>query len=571
MFKNRPIVPRIQSNGIVKLEQFLLTRLRQSRPGWRIGILLIVCVFSFFVHIGLMEVDLMEARNFVTAREMVQTNQWWIPTMNGEIRIAKPPLPTWLTAAAMLLAGKSDNPAVLRLPAALMGTLFVLSVWGFIGTLTEDTLLPFICAAILATSLIVIDMGRRGHWDIYGHSFMMGSIWILFKGLKNQQGDSFGVFIFAGILLAASFLSKGPVSFYALLLPLAIAYFTAYGLGEFKQHWKGLAICLSIFVIISAVWPLSVLSSLNSIAVNTAKGETAAWVSRHVQPFYFYGHFILYAGIWALVVLVGFIPRFAAKRVNRLGKYSFIVSWLILSILLLSIIPEKKERYLLPAAVPMAVLSGYFIYALITERSNKIVDCDPVWLPWVVFGLAIIAAIVAPIVRMRLDLASIQLNPLSIAVWWGIFWALAGFSLIALRQKTYFSLFLMIVILTCLLNTALIPSLSRSTLFIKNPSYKSLTTIRTYDELAGVPLYTAIPINMKNIFKTGKRVDQWGSIVNDLEKQPFPIAILTGPDTQSPIPKHLRQRIRKRTLQCIRYDPMDERQIICVVLLTGLL
>ena len=564
-------MPEIQSNGIVKLEQFLLTRLRQSHPGWKIGILFIICFFSFFVHIGRMEVDLMEARNFVTAREMVQTNQWWIPTMNGEIRIAKPPLPTWLTAAAMLLAGKSDNPTILRLPAALMGTLFVLSMWGFIGTLTEDTLLPFICAAILATSLIVIDMSRRGHWDIYGHSFMLCAIWILFKGLKNQQGDSFGIFIFAGVLLAASFLSKGPVPFYALLLPFSCAYFIAFGMGEFKQHWRGLAICLSVFMIISAIWPLSVLLSLNSIAVNTAKGETAAWVSRHVQPFYFYGHFILYAGIWALVVLVGLIPRFAAKRVNRLGKYTFIVSWLLLSIFLLSIIPEKKERYLLPAAVPMAVLAGYLVYALIIERSNKIGDCDSVWLPRVVFGLAIIAAIVAPIVRLRVDLASGQLNPLAIAVWWGIFWALVGFSLVALRQKTYFSLFLMIVILACLLNMTLIPSLSRSTLFIKNPSYKSLATIRTHAELTGVPLYTTKPINMKYIFKTGKRVDPWGSIVNNLEKQQFPIAILTGPDTKAPIPKHLRPRIRMRTLQCIRYDPMDERQIICVVLLAGLL
>ena len=531
----------------------------------------IVCFFSFFVHIGLIDVDLMEARNFVTAREMVQTNQWWIPTMNGEIRIAKPPLPTWLTAAAMLLAGQNDNPAILRLPAALMGTLFVLSMWGLIGTLTEDTLLPFICAAILATSLIVIDMGRRGNWDIYGHSFMLCAIWILLKGLKNRPKDLFGIFTFAGVLLAASFLSKGPVPFYALLLPFLGAYFMAFGMEEFKQHWRGLAICLLVFVIISAIWPLSVLSNLNSIAVNTAKNETSAWVSRHVQPFYFYGHFALYAGIWALGVLVGLIPRFSAKQINRLGKYTFIMSWLLLSILLLSVIPEKKERYLLPAAVPMAVLSGYLIYALILPRSNKIDTCDAGWLPPVVFGLALNAAIIAPIVRLKLDLASDRLNPLVIAVWWGIFWVLAGFSLVALRRKAYFTLFLTIVVLTCLLIITLIPSLSRSTLFIKNPSYKSLSILRTYDELTGVPLYTTKPINMKYIFKTGRRVYQWGSIKNALEKQQFPIAVLTGPNTMAPIPKQLRQRIRMQTLQCLNYDPLDERQIICVVLLTGLL
>lgn len=40
----------------------------------------------------------MEARNFNSAREMINHNNWVLTTMNGEARYEKPPLPTWLAA-----------------------------------------------------------------------------------------------------------------------------------------------------------------------------------------------------------------------------------------------------------------------------------------------------------------------------------------------------------------------------------------------------------------------------------------------------------------------------------------
>lgn len=40
--------------------------------------------------------DIMESRNIITAREMVSDGNWLVPTMNGELRLEKPPLPTWV-------------------------------------------------------------------------------------------------------------------------------------------------------------------------------------------------------------------------------------------------------------------------------------------------------------------------------------------------------------------------------------------------------------------------------------------------------------------------------------------
>lgn len=64
------------------------------------GFLLLIGSLSFFVNIGSIEPSIMEARNFITAKEMIENDTWLLPTMNGEYRLAKPPLPTWITSVS---------------------------------------------------------------------------------------------------------------------------------------------------------------------------------------------------------------------------------------------------------------------------------------------------------------------------------------------------------------------------------------------------------------------------------------------------------------------------------------
>ena len=63
-----------------------------------------ICIISFFINNRVVVPDIMEARNMVTAREMVHDGNWLVPTMNGDLRLEKPPLPTWLTAVAETFA-----------------------------------------------------------------------------------------------------------------------------------------------------------------------------------------------------------------------------------------------------------------------------------------------------------------------------------------------------------------------------------------------------------------------------------------------------------------------------------
>jgi len=89
-----------------------------------------------------------------------------------------------------------------------------------------------------------------------------------------------------------------------------------------------------------------------------AAAETAAWANRHVRPVYFYLSFPFYAGIWALFAVVGLYMPYARNRLTDSGRYGFLLLWILLGLLLLSIIPEKKERYLMPLMIPLSMIIG---------------------------------------------------------------------------------------------------------------------------------------------------------------------------------------------------------------------
>ena len=90
-------------------------------------ILLILLVFSFSTF-NLVEVGLMEARNFQTANEIIEDDNWLLPTLNGEPRYQKPPLPTWITALSVLISN-SKSIIFYRLPAIIF--LFVIGLTSY--------------------------------------------------------------------------------------------------------------------------------------------------------------------------------------------------------------------------------------------------------------------------------------------------------------------------------------------------------------------------------------------------------------------------------------------------------
>lgn len=324
--------------------------------------LLLACLVIFFCNLGEVYVNIMEARNFITAREMLTENNWLLTTLNGLPRYEKPPLPTWLTAFSAAAFGKSLF--ALRLPAALAATLMVFMMYRFNLKVHRNKKLGMYTGLILATSFYVIFSGRNGQWDIFTHSFMMASLYFLYR-LFDERDKLWKNALLAGIFAGASFLSKGPVSLYTLFLPFLIAYGIAYKYRGFRKKVLPFVFFFIVMAISGLWWFIYVRMADPESFVAIASEEASNWGSYNIRPFYYYWSFFTQSGVWTIPAFVGLLYPYLKNRVSDKKAYLFSFLWTMSSVILLSVIPEKKSRYLLPVLLPLAMNTAFYIEYLV--------------------------------------------------------------------------------------------------------------------------------------------------------------------------------------------------------------
>lgn len=322
-------------------------------------IILIVSFFTFFMHNNALPVDYMESRNLATAQEMVRNGNYLIPTMNGELRLEKPPLPTWIAAAVESIS--PDNIVLQRGAAGLAATAMVLFLYLLVVHIARSRRLGLMAALVCATSYGIVMIGRNATWDIYCHSFMLGAIYFMVLGFDSKK-TPWTQFIWTGVFLGLSFMSKGPVSFYALLLPFLIVYIWVFR-PRMRGKWGAFILMFTVFVVLSFWWPIYINLFHAEVAQAVLEKETTAWLNHNVRPFYYYWKFSAEAGIWALFWISSIIyVFFKQKNEDKRAVFVFSIMWMVLSLVLLSIIPEKKTRYLLPILIPGAINTAFLFY-----------------------------------------------------------------------------------------------------------------------------------------------------------------------------------------------------------------
>jgi 4-amino-4-deoxy-L-arabinose transferase-like glycosyltransferase len=471
-------------------------------------LLLLIAFIAFVVNNGTIEANIMEARNLTTAREMLQKNNWFEPTMNGELRLEKPPLPTWIAAATMYMAG-TENLSLLRLPAALAALLMVFFLFKFTTELTEDYLLPFLVAGTSATSFYVFFMARDISWDIFCHSFMIGAIWLIHKGLKSK-GSGWRELTGAGLLMGLSFLSKGPISFYALLLPYLIARTFTFGWKEGPDRKRGLVVMVLITLAISLWWPAMIWFSHPEYSTQIAQQESLAWLNRNTRPFYHYWSFPVQSGIWAIVSFITLYFPYARPRINKFGNYNFLALWVVTIVILLSLFPEKKERYLLPVLLPLAILTAFYFRYLIyvfkeslSDKSDRVIfRVNTLLMAFICFVIPI-GALLFPFDEKRPVLGSFILI-------FVLFWGVSILLIDAYRKKNSFGLWWGMVGMVLSLCMALMPHVQK--MMITNPEYRSYQELRHREDLKEVPFFFNGEIPGKFIeviWNSGHEVKAW--------------------------------------------------------------
>jgi 4-amino-4-deoxy-L-arabinose transferase-like glycosyltransferase len=329
-----------------------------------LSLLLIVVVMLGFT-IDAIPVSIMEARNFISAREMLTDNNWILTTMNGEARYEKPPLPTWITALFGSVFGMSSVLA-LRWPALLLLASIGISIYLLSKHLDLSKSHSFINGCIALTSFYIIGITIEAPWDIYAHGFMVMALLQLFLLFQRAKTPIVQSLLFV-LFLAASVLSKGPVSLYVLLLPFIIAYGIAYKLKGGPFYFLKIISLLVFGILLGGWWYFHVRFADPKTFTAIAERETSNWSSYNVRPFYYYWSFFVQSGLWTIPAFMSLLYPYLKSRVSNLKAYRFSFFWTVITVVLLSIIPEKKSRYLMPVLIPLAINIGFYLEYLFRE------------------------------------------------------------------------------------------------------------------------------------------------------------------------------------------------------------
>jgi 4-amino-4-deoxy-L-arabinose transferase-like glycosyltransferase len=369
----------------------MIIKLIEQHPKFSITL---VAIIMFAFNLDVLEVTIMEARNFITAREMLTDGNWLLTTMNGEPRYQKPPLPTWLAAISAFFFGIKSLFAM-RLPGFLMVILLANYNYLFSDQLLNNKQQSLINGLLTLTSFYVIGIVIEAPWDIFTHGFMLIGIYHLFQ-LFEKNTNYWKHTLTAGICIGLSIMSKGPISFYALLLPFLIAYGWVFKFKHFKAKWFSLFSLLLIALVIGGWWYLYVRYADSQTFLEITKKEAGNWSSYNVRPFYYYWSFFTQSGLWTIPAFISLLYPYLKTRVSDLKAYKFTLLWTLIAVVLLSIIPEKKSRYLMPVLIPLALNIGFYIEYLF-RRFKDLTDKRETIPVYFNFGLISLIGLAFPI------------------------------------------------------------------------------------------------------------------------------------------------------------------------------
>lgn len=513
-------------------------------------VILLLCVTTFFVHNGSLPLDIMESRNLVTAREMVTDGHWLVPTMNGELRLEKPPFPTWVAGA--IEAVVPHHIPLQRAAAGVMGLLWTWFVWLCARYLFRRSDLAWLSVLVFLTCYQVLYMGRTVTWDIYCHAFMMGSIYCLLRLFYDESpSHPWRWSIGAGLLMGLSFLSKGPISFYALLLPFLLT------VPLWKRphlSGKGLPMMLMILlaVIVGGWWYLYLFFRISDDFMQVMGQESTAWINHNVRSWIYYIQSFIEVDVWVFWLLAALCFPYWKRRLAHSREYLFLLAWSMGILLLLSFFPEKKIRYLLPFMAPCALLVtsllAHFIHSDELNRGERIFFRINGYL---IALIMILSPLIFYFFGLKRGLISWPLC-LAFSI---VFVALGGWLCRSVAQLSCKRYLLSVAVLFIVVEVFLWPALSE---LWNSPSYHSIENVAQTPSFQGLRMYhpSDEPIAIQVVYAAGQKVTPLDISDETAFKRSLPMLLVS----QRPAREVLSPTLLPQ-LQVVEVDVCNENRI----------
>lgn len=364
-----------------------LGRARAGR-GFLVALLLAAAFLGvYLVNIG--QQDFTNASENVVIEAALEARQggpWWIPNMHGRPRILKPPLATWIAAAAMRpttiaqthsgdMAAREEAFRELaceaRWPSALAAALVVAGTW-WLGRMLADDVVGLAAAAMCGSTVLLLRFGRMANTDV------QLTLWVVlangFLAMAMLRGRWWSGCVGAGVCLGLAIMSKGPVGLLQSVLPWG-----GYALYQRKvgcedqqpqsANARAMAAGVAALLAIALPWFVSVMIQVPNAAQQWWKDVFAApGTEERVGHWWGYINLIPNLLPWTPLFIGGlFLPllkRFRHKQV--------IAAWFLFAapIVVMSFVRDKNERYGMPMVPAAAILSAFVAVEFARNRGH---------------------------------------------------------------------------------------------------------------------------------------------------------------------------------------------------------
>jgi 4-amino-4-deoxy-L-arabinose transferase-like glycosyltransferase len=298
----------------------------------------------------------------ITAREILENNDWIMPTCNGELRLQKTPLSYWLVAGFSKITGQVDEFTT-RLPSALFGILSVVAILYFVNQWLSFRI-AVLSAAVWATSLSYILYSHNGRPEMVVTFFVMLCLLSFYSAVlaKKRKKQIIYLIVF-WISFALANLAKGPVPLPLVLLPL---FFYVAVFRQWKQVPKLLPIIGTvIFLAVVLPWPLAIASRINWNLVVWKKEFIDRFFGTYAsanKPLYYYlFKMFQFMSPWAAFVPFALAAPFYRVWNKKQPVMLFLWLWFIIDLAFLSLSRGKRQHYIIPAMPAMAILTAILL------------------------------------------------------------------------------------------------------------------------------------------------------------------------------------------------------------------
>ena len=365
---------------------------------------LVLFVFACILFLGgLGRRDLSEAdepREAGIAADMARTGDIIVPRLNGMPFLEKPPLYSFAASLAFRIFGESTYTARLIPALSAIGCVIILFFLALRMNLSVRG--AFLSGFALATSAEFWSIGRKNMIDMTLCFFTTAAIACFYQSARARYRKLLWYISFVASL-ACAILSKG---FVGLVIPLSAIIFWLIVTRDFSlRRWSSLIFAVILSCIPISLWALMLYHNLGKAAVYEAIwknnfGRFTGSFPQHVEPFYYYlknfpGQFLP----WTFFLpLAGWLLFRDSRKLQKDNPTVFILTWIFIPFILLSISAGKRSLYLLPI-YPAAALAVGYAGDIVLSRREKLTA-------WFEIPSSILAgiALVTPLVFLAIRL-----------------------------------------------------------------------------------------------------------------------------------------------------------------------